>query len=102
MKRVKACLNSQCVEYRKTYYKETDVYCVKCGNKLNYVCKHYKCYKQIPDDVDEQYCPIHLAEREDKIEKRKETAKKVGVFFITAGSIALAAGKTVIDKIPKK
>ena len=42
MKRVKGCLNNKCVEYKKTYYKESDEYCVKCGTKLSYVCKHPK------------------------------------------------------------
>ena len=54
MKRVKGCLNSKCVEYKKTYYKESDEYCVKCGTKLSYVCKHPKCFKQIPDNVKEK------------------------------------------------
>jgi predicted amidophosphoribosyltransferase len=35
MKRVKACLNSECSECKKTYYKATDEFCVKCGSKLN-------------------------------------------------------------------
>ena len=70
MKRVKGCLNSNCDEYKKTYYKVSDEYCVKCGTKLSYVCKHHKCFKQIPDDIKEIYCPVHIAERKDKKEKR--------------------------------
>lgn len=39
MKRVKGCLNSKCVEYKKTYYKESDEYCVKCGtSRMVVVC----------------------------------------------------------------
>ena len=79
MKRVKGCLNSNCKEYKKTYYKESDEYCVKCGTKLSYVCKHPKCFKQIPDDVKENYCPVHIAERKDKKEKRVKPLKKLVV-----------------------
>lgn len=102
MKRVKGCLNSKCVEYKKTYYKESDEYCVKCGTKLSYVCKHHKCFKQIPDNVKEKYCPVHLAERQDKKEKRGDTAKKVGGGVLAAFGVAVTVGKTVVDVVRKK
>ena len=102
MKRVKGCLNSKYVEYKKTYYKESDEYCVKCGTKLSYVCKHPKCFKQIPDNVKEKYCPVHLAEREDKKEKRGDTAKKVGGGVLAAFGVAVTVGKTVVDVVRKK
>ena len=59
MKRVKACLNSECSECKKTYYKATDEFCVKCGSKLSYVCKHKNCFKALPDDSKEILCPVH-------------------------------------------
>ena len=102
MKRVKGCLNSKCVEYKKTYYKESDEYCVKCGTKLSYVCKQPKCFKQIPDNVKEKYCPVHLAERQDKKEKRGDTAKKVGGGVLAAFGVAVTVGKTVVDVVRKK
>ena len=102
MKRVKGCLNNKCVEYKKTYYKESDEYCVKCGTKLSYVCKHPKCFKQLPDNVKEKYCPVHLAEREDKKEKRGDTAKKVGGGVLAAFGVAVTVGKTVVDVVRKK
>lgn len=102
MKRVKGCLNSNCKEYRKTYYKESDEYCVKCGTKLSYVCKHPKCFKQIPDNVKEAYCPVHIAERKDRKEKRGNTLKKVGGGALALGGLVLTVGKTVIDISKKK
>ena len=102
MKRVKGCLNSNCKEYRKTYYKESDEYCVICGTKLSYVCKHPKCFKQIPDNVKEAYCPIHIEDRKDRKEKRVNTLKKVGGGVLALGSIVFTVGKTVIDISKKK
>lgn len=102
MKRVKGCLNSNCKEYKKTYYKESDEYCVKCGTKLSYVCKHLNCFKQIPDDVKEKYCPIHIAERQDKKEKRGETAKKISGGLLAIGGLVVTVGKAAIDIAKKK
>ena len=102
MKRVKGCLNCECNEYKKTYYKESDEFCVKCGTKLNYVCKHSKCFKQIPDDVRETYCPVHIAERKDKKEKRVEAAKNVGGGVLAVGGLAFTIGKTAVDIARKK
>ena len=102
MKRVKACLNSSCTEYQKTYYKESDEYCEKCGAKLSYVCKHPKCFKQIPDDVKENYCPVHKAERQDKKEKRVKTVKRIGGGILAAVTLTITAGKAAIDFVKKQ
>ena len=102
MKRVKGCLNSNCKEYKKTYYKESDEYCVKCGTKLSYVCKHPKCFKNIPDNAKEAYCPIHIAERQDKKEKRIANAKKIGGGVIGFASIFAVVGKVIVDNAKKK
>lgn len=102
MKRVKGCLNKRCNEYHKTYYKESDEYCVKCGTKLSYVCKHPKCFKQIPDNVKEKYCPVHLAERQDKKEKRGKTALKVGGGLAGIGFSILGGVKLIGDIVKKK
>ena len=102
MKRVKGCLNSNCKEQKKTYYKESDEYCVKCGTKLSYVCKHPKCFKQIPDDVKENYCHVHIAERKDKKEKRGETVKKIGGGILAGVGVVVTVGKAAIDIAKKK
>ena len=69
MKRVKACLNSECSECKKTYYKATDEFCVKCGSKLSYVCKHknfavfavcYYCRNEF-SAFENFVFPVHLA-----------------------------------------
>lgn len=102
MKRVKGCLNNNCIEYKKTYYKKSDEYCVKCGAKLSYVCMHHKCFKQIPDNIEETYCPVHLAERKDKKEKRDNVLKKVvnGVAVVGVGVVTIT--KAVVDITKKK
>lgn len=102
MKRVKGCLNNDCGEYKKTYYKATDEYCVKCGTKLCYVCKNRKCFKQVPDDSIEAYCSVHLAEMQDKKEKQGETVKKVGIGIFAAIGATVTAGKAIIDIVKKK
>lgn len=102
MTRAKGCLNSSCSEYKKNYYKASDEYCVKCGAKLSYVCKYRKCFKQIPDDVIETYCPVHIAERQDKKEKRGDTLKKVGDGVLMVGGAIITVGKIVIDATKKK
>lgn len=102
MKRVKGCLNRECTEYKKTFFKASDEYCVKCGSKLSYVCKYPKCFKSIPDEVQEKYCPIHIAEIQDKKEKREETAKKFGGGILAIGGAAITIGKTAIDIVRKK
>ena len=102
MRQMKGCLNTNCQEYRKTYYKESDQYCVKCGSKLSVICRHPKCFKQLPENTQESYCPVHLAEREDKKEKRIESAKKLGTSMVaTVGSVCVL-GKWVYDKVKQK
>ena len=101
MKRVKGCLNSECSEYKKTYFKASDENCMICGSKLSYVCKYPECFKAISDDTKECYCPIHIAERKDKKDKREGMAKKVGGGLIAFGGVADAIGKVMAD-ITKK
>lgn len=102
MRRVKGCLNKKCVCYKKKYYKASDEYCVKCGMKLNYVCKHHKCFKQIPDDVEKKYCPIHEAEKKDNSDKNNDTLKKVGIGGLAVLGAVATIGKTAIDIARKK
>lgn len=102
MKRVKGCLNSSCKEYKKTYYKESEETCPKCGTKLSYVCKHPKCFKQIPDNVREQYCPVHLAEKQDKKEKLTDKVVKVCKGSVVGIVTIVGVTKTVISIMRKK
>ncbi len=102
MKRVKGCLNKKCSEYKKTYYKNTDEYCVKCGTKLVYVCKHKGCFKQIPDKVNQKYCPIHLAEKKDKRDKQGKSVAKVGGGVAGFTIAVLGTMKLIGDIVRKK
>lgn len=101
MKRVKACFNCNCKEYKKTYFKESDESCPECGEKLNYVCKHPKCFKQLPDDFDDTYCPIHRAERKDKWEEFRTNICKIGVGIFGVAGLARLIYKCV-DEFKKK
>lgn len=102
MKRVKGCLNSQCSEYKKSFYKESDEFCVKCGTKLSFVCKNPKCFKQIPDNIMGNLCPVHYAEKQDKKERRHEKVVKAG--SVVAAGVAVVGGiaKVGIDIAKKK
>ena len=102
MKRVKGCLNSSCGEYKKTYYKEADEFCVKCGTKLSYVCKHKNCWKQLPNDSKEDLCPVHLAERQDRNDRIKDGIKKVGAGLTLALGTAVTIGKAIVDSKTNK
>lgn len=98
-KRIKGCLNCNCEDYKKTQYKETDELCAKCGTKLSYVCKD--CFKYIPEDSKEAYCPTHSSERKDKRDENWGKAKKVFGFVAGIG-IAVIGGKSAFDNIGKK
>ena len=99
MKRFKGCLNNDCSEYtKKRLYKESDNFCVKCGSKLNFVCKD--CFKQLPDDGKEKYCLLHLAERQGKeITPKKIAAGVVSTVTVVAGVTGSAV--KLIKKIKK-
>lgn len=102
MKKVKGCLSADCSEYKKNHYKETDQYCVNCGSKLSYVCKNKKCFKQIPDDSKEAYCPVHLAEIQDEKENREKNLKKIGSGVFAIGGMIVAAAKILVNVKNKK
>ena len=101
MKRVKGCLNSSCTEYRKTYYKESDEYCSKCGSKLCYVCKYPKCFKQLPDNSKENICEFHIAEKKDKKDKLNKTFERIGE-GVAATVVVVAGAIKLIGDITKK
>ena len=98
MGRIKVCANEPCEAYKKkNAYKDSEVFCSKCGSPLVYVCKD--CYTQLPNDTD-KYCVRCLAKQDD----RKDTAKKiVGVGFgvIAVASVILDCGTKVYDEVKK-
>lgn len=100
MGRVKGCMNESCLANQKSItYKEENDYCPKCGNKLYNVCK--KCYTQLPDNA-ARYCVRCIAEKQDRKDKAKDRALKIGVSMITAiGIAATDAGQKVIKHISK-
>ena len=102
MKRVKACLNLMCDEYKKGYYKETDKYCIQCGHKLSYVCRKRGCYKLMPEDCTDLYCPTHQAEKDDANDRRKDAAMKVGGGVLAAVATAAGVVKTVAKLVVKR
>ena len=65
MKAFKGCTNSDCKAYKKIHYKKEDQFCVKCGQKLSFVCA--ECWKRMEKDK-EKYCISCSAEKEQKYE----------------------------------
>jgi hypothetical protein len=52
--------------------------------------------------VKEKYCPVHLAERQDKKEKRGKTAAKVGGGVLGGFVAVLGTVKVIGDIVRKK
>lgn len=102
MSRAKGCLNKRCEEYKKTYYKESDMFCVKCGTELSYVCKHHKCFKQLPDDTNDKYCLTCLSNIRDKRDERNKKIKQAGIGFLGVGATVVTIAKAVDDYIRNK
>ncbi len=102
MKRVKACLNENCPEFRKRYFKASDEYCLKCGQKLHFVCKAPHCFKAIPDDKHVAYCIIHQEEKKDKKDRRMKKLVKVGGSIVASVTVIAGSVKTAADLIKKK
>ena len=91
MGKIKGCSNETCVAHKKkTAYKETDMFCLKCGNPLIYMCKD--CKTQLPGDT-AKYCVRCLAKHKDK----KDKAKKAGGGVLAIGGIVLTVGKKAIS-----
>lgn len=78
MKKIKGCLQDDCIALKKKIvYRMDDNYCSKCGKSLYIVCK--RCRKTVIDEKAESaLCMRCQAEVEDKKQKRKDNAKKVG------------------------
>lgn len=105
---VKECTNEKCSAYRvKKTYKESDDYCIKCGNMLYHVCKGKKCHTSLRHAT-EKYC-LECAEiRQNRIDNVKRTVGKVGsttlavgVFLLDNGEEMIIKGKKIVKQIPK-
>lgn len=95
MGKIKGCGNESCEAHKKkNTYKESEIFCSKCGSPLVYVCKD--CYTQMPDDT-EKYCVRCLAKHKDRINK----AKNIGGSVLAFGGVILTYGKKVLDVAKK-
>lgn len=105
MKAKKGCINEKCESrIKKIHYKDSDRFCSKCGNELQYVCSD--CWTQLEDNKN-RYCIICENKRKDLNEQRIEKVKK-GAGAVTAvaasvGAAAAAVAKNVknVDKAVK-
>lgn len=94
MGKIKGCGNESCEAHKKKItYKESEAFCSKCGSPLVYVCKD--CYTQLPDDT-KKYCVRCLAKHEDRKNKAKKVAARVGGGALTVGGVILANGKKAL------
>lgn len=92
MGKVKGCVNQSCsAQKSKNKYKETDMYCTKCGQELAFVCP--KCYTVLPENRG-KYC-IRCAE--GKKDKKDKTIKIAGAAVAVAGA-TLPIIKAIIKK----
>jgi len=99
MGKIKGCSNDSCKAHKKKIiYKESEGFCSTCGSPLVYVCKD--CYTQILKK-DTKYCVRCLAKQEDRKDKNKKMAVKIGGGALTVGVGILTLGKKAID-IAKK
>jgi len=103
MAKVKGCLRKGCIaNSKKTKYKTTDNFCLKCGDNLHNVCK--SCYTKLDDDV-AKYCVRCLAEKHDRKHKTAAaagTAGVAGIGVIAGRKQILELGKTVAGLIRKR
>lgn len=99
MSNIKGCVNPKCIAYqKKKVYKKEDQYCLKCGEKLQFVCK--KCRMQITE-ADKNYCVRCKAAMKDKKEERVQKAKERAAVVAPVVIAAIGKGKTVIQNIKR-
>lgn len=99
MASVKGCNNHSCIANKnKLKYKKSDEFCSKCGKELIYVCP--KCYTPLTNES-EKYCLRHLAEMDDKKERRNKALAVVGTGILGVCTIVITKGKDVTKFIAK-
>lgn len=95
MKAFKGCTNFECRAYKKVHYKKDDVFCLKCGNQLSFVCA--ECWKPM-EDGKEKYCISCAAEKEQHRAEKWDVVKKGGGKVIAVvGTAVVAIPKLVKD-----
>lgn len=88
-KALKGCINDECIaKQKRMYFKESDMYCPKCGKPLCYVCK--RCGMKLPDNS-RRYCIRCENEMKDE---RDEWGKTI---MNGVGKGMLKAGKSISD-----
>ena len=95
MKAFKGCTNFECIAYKKVHYKKDDVFCLKCGSQLSFVCAD--CWKPI-EDGKAKYCISCAAEKEQHRAEKWDAVKTGGgrVIAVT-GTTVVAISKLVKD-----
>lgn len=97
MRKIKGCGNESCEAHKKKItYKESEAFCSKCGSPLVYVCK--ECYTQLSDDA-KKYCVRCSAEHDDRKDKAKKVAARVGA--LAFDSVVFTYGKKAFDVAKK-
>lgn len=98
MKKIKGCLQDDCIaKKKKIVYRLDDNFCSKCGKSLYTICK--KCKKTvIEEDAPSALCIRCQAEVDDKRQKRKETGEAVVGVAVSIGGVAGMAAKSVLRK----
>lgn len=93
MKRIKGCENPKCSAHKaKQVFKDNDRYCTQCSRELSFVCR--KCKTLIPKAPVQALCLRCEAERQDKIAKHVDTAKKIALPIAgTLGTVVIGAVK---------
>ena len=96
MDKVKGCVYQSCsAKKNKNKYKETDMYCTKCGQELAFVCP--KCYTVLPENSG-KYC-IRCAEgKKDTKDKTIKIASGVAAGLVAVAGVTLPIIKAIIKK----
>jgi hypothetical protein len=76
MKKIKGCINPECIAKRKKLtYAADDYYCSKCGEPIFYVCRW--CRKPL-EEGDGAFCADCQAKMDARKQQVKDTALKTG------------------------
>ena len=99
MGKVKGCVNQNCsAKQKKIKFKESDLYCTKCGQELTFVC--FKCYTVLQKN-DGRYC-IRCSDRKkdnkDKVVKAAGAAGGIAAGIVAVAGAALPIIKAIIKK----
>lgn len=99
-KALKGCVNEECMaKQKKIYFKDSDIYCPKCGQPLCYVCK--RCGMKLPDNT-RKYCIRCENEMKDERDEWGRTIMNgVSKGMFKAGKALGEGGKQAADFIGK-